>query len=25
MIIGIGADLCHIERIRRSLRRFGDA
>ena len=25
MIIGIGADLCSIERIRRSLRRFGDA
>jgi len=25
MIIGLGVDLCHIERIRRSLRRFGDA
>jgi holo-[acyl-carrier protein] synthase len=25
MIIGIGADLCYIERIRRSLRRFGEA
>jgi len=25
MIIGIGADLCYIERIRRSLRRLGDA
>lgn len=24
MIIGIGADLCHIEHIRRSLRRFGN-
>lgn len=25
MILGIGADICHIERIRRSLSRFGDA
>jgi holo-[acyl-carrier protein] synthase len=25
MILGVGADLCHVERIRRSLLRFGDA
>jgi holo-[acyl-carrier protein] synthase len=25
MIVGIGGDLCHVDRIRRSLKRFGDA
>lgn len=25
MILGIGADICYVERIRRSLNRFGDA
>ena len=24
MILGVGADLCYVERIRRSVRRFGD-
>lgn len=24
MILGVGIDLCHIERIRRSIRRYGD-